>query len=219
MVDVKKDLLELFGLKEEFSEEELQKAYKRLAKIAHPDTGGDSNLFKFITKYKELLLGNETRFEFKEDKSKKNQKEDNSKNYKENKRDKIYDIEFDKLDAHYITGTLNELKGYNIEYIYENINFKFKTLIGINEKSVNLTLKTPYINFVGNNFVEFTSDVIVPKEFKNSKFLKVKVSLLGKKYSFTILNSNETSKVIEYSSLEHFRCLKLIVNLNFKNEN
>lgn len=219
MVDVKKDLLEMFGLKEDFSKEELKQSYKRLVKIAHPDAGGDANLFKFITKCKELLLGDEIGFEFEEDKSKKNPKDNNPKNYKGNKKDKIYDIKFDILDAHYTACKLNELEEYNIENIYENIKVHFKNLIGINEKFVNLTLKTPYINFIGNNFVEFTSDVIIPKEFKNSKFLKVNVFLLNKMDSFIISGSNKTTKVIEYSKWELFSCLKLIINLNFKNEN
>lgn len=219
MVDVKKDLLEMFGLKEDFSKEELKNSYKRLVKIAHPDAGGDANLFKFITKYMEHLLDNKIGFEFEDDKSKKNQKYDNSKNYKGNYRRASRGIKFDLLDNYYSTNRLYELKKYELDEIYQDISLKFKTLAGINEKFVNLTLKTPYINFVGNDFVDFTSDVIIPKEFKKILFLRVKVSILDKNYNFIIFNFKKCSKVVEYKRLKHFRCLKLIVNLNFKNEN
>lgn len=50
--------LEIFGLRENFTREEVNKKFKRLSKIVHPDIGGDENLFKFIMFCKEVLLDN-----------------------------------------------------------------------------------------------------------------------------------------------------------------
>ena len=50
--------LEIFGLRENFTEEKFNKTFRRLAKIVHPDTGGDENLFKFIMCCKEALFDN-----------------------------------------------------------------------------------------------------------------------------------------------------------------
>ena len=51
--------LEIFGLKEDFSESDLRREYRRLAKIVHPDTGGDEQLFKFVDSCKNVLINGE----------------------------------------------------------------------------------------------------------------------------------------------------------------
>lgn len=75
--------LEVFGLKENFSKEELKRKYRELVKIVHPDTGGDENLFKFIETCKNILINGE---EFKE-----------TNNSKSNS----YEIDLETLDLYY----------------------------------------------------------------------------------------------------------------------
>lgn len=206
MVNLKKDLLELFELKENFSEDELKKSYKRLVKIAHPDTGGDANLFKFIKKAKDLLLSGD-KIEFDDSINSKNEFEMKKENSKRTH------IKFESLCKLY---SQYRIKEYEADTIYEIISVKFKNLFGINEKSINLNLTTPYSQFEINRFVEFTSDIIIPKEFKNSLILNVNVSILDKKYNFIILNIFKITKVIEYNMFGSFDSLKLILNLTFK---
>ena len=40
--------LSIFGLNEKYSQSEINSAYRRLAKITHPDSGGDNNIFLFV---------------------------------------------------------------------------------------------------------------------------------------------------------------------------
>ena len=55
-MNISRDLaLEIFGLKDDFSIQELNYAYRKLAKITHPDRGGDKNLFIFIKECKDIL--------------------------------------------------------------------------------------------------------------------------------------------------------------------
>lgn len=57
-MDISKELaLELYGLKDNFTEDDLKQQFRRLSKITHPDTGGDANLFKFVTECRNVLMG------------------------------------------------------------------------------------------------------------------------------------------------------------------
>ena len=47
--------LSIFGLNENYSQSEISYAYRKLAKITHPDSGGDKNLFLLVKECKELL--------------------------------------------------------------------------------------------------------------------------------------------------------------------
>lgn len=57
-MDISRKLaLEIFGLQDgKYTECDLNSAYRKLSKIAHPDSGGNSTLFIFITECRNMLL-------------------------------------------------------------------------------------------------------------------------------------------------------------------
>lgn len=58
------NLYDILGVKSDCDQKEIVKAYKRLVKKAHPDRGGDSELFEFITHAFNILNNAEKRKEY-----------------------------------------------------------------------------------------------------------------------------------------------------------
>ena len=67
---------EILNIKEDATDEEIKKAYRKLSKEYHPDTNKDKSeeeqkeaedMFRLITKAKEILLNKETREKFDEE--------------------------------------------------------------------------------------------------------------------------------------------------------
>lgn len=110
-MNISRDLaLSVFGLKEGYSEKELSEAYRRLAKITHPDSVGDNNLFVFIKECKDVLENNIQN----SDNSVNSRKKDSSPQAKDIK---ITDISLDLLHEEYIL--LNKhMKAFHIRNIY-----------------------------------------------------------------------------------------------------
>jgi molecular chaperone DnaJ len=55
------DLYEILGVSRDASEEEIKRAYRKLARELHPDTGGDEERFKELTTAYEVLRNPQTR--------------------------------------------------------------------------------------------------------------------------------------------------------------
>ena len=56
----------ILGLNKDASKEEIKEAYKKLAKLHHPDKGGNEEMFKLIKSAYELLINEESRNHFDE---------------------------------------------------------------------------------------------------------------------------------------------------------
>ena len=60
----KRDYYEVLGLKKDASEQDIKKAYRKLAKEHHPDKGGDSEKFKEISESYEVLSDKKRKEEY-----------------------------------------------------------------------------------------------------------------------------------------------------------
>jgi len=56
----------ILGISKDASKEEIKEAYRNLAKLHHPDKGGNEELFKLISSSYELLMNDEARIHFDE---------------------------------------------------------------------------------------------------------------------------------------------------------
>ena len=52
-----KEAIEIFNLEQNYTEEEVRAAYKRLMQKNHPDSGGSNYLASQINQAKDILLG------------------------------------------------------------------------------------------------------------------------------------------------------------------
>lgn len=60
----KRDYYEILGINKNSTQEEIKKAYRKLAMTHHPDKGGDDELFKEITEAYEVLSDNDKRHKY-----------------------------------------------------------------------------------------------------------------------------------------------------------
>jgi len=60
----KKDYYEVLGVTKSATQEEIKKAFRNLAKIHHPDKGGDENIFKEISEAYEILSDNDKKIKY-----------------------------------------------------------------------------------------------------------------------------------------------------------
>ena len=208
--------LSIFGLNDTYSQSEINSAYHRLAKITHPDSGGDNNLFLFVKECRDLLEKNiqNTVFSSKAT-TKTNTAPQNNVKFANIDLDMLYD-EYDIL-ADY-------MKEFNIcdiiSNMYISINPIFKKSL---TKWKNYTLKCPFKSFLASHQREiiFEENIIISPEFEKYKFFKVFIQIEEKKYHFFISRNSfkEFSSFVafkEYASSEHFLTS---VRLSFKNYN
>lgn len=190
--------LEVFGLKENFSKEELKREYKRLVKIVHPDVGGDENLFKFIETCKNMLINNEDIQE--------------TSNYKSNS----YEIDLEILDLYY-PEFMGEIKEYNIVEIKTSLLIYIQPILGKNlEKCFVVETRIPYNKFdKSSGILKFEQTIEIPKEMQKFRKFKVRVEFFEDTFKFKV--SNGSFKVIKHQKFDNFKCLKAICELNFKN--
>ena len=59
-----KDYYDILGVKKDASEDEIKKAFRRLARKHHPDTGGSEEKFKEINEAYEVLSDSEKRSQY-----------------------------------------------------------------------------------------------------------------------------------------------------------
>lgn len=188
--------LSIFGLDEKYSQSEINSAYRKLAKITHPDTGGDKNLFLFIKECKQLLEKNITinNFSFKTG-TNSNPTPQNTVNSANIELNLLYE-EYNLLEKY--------MKDYNIKNIVSNMYVSVRPIF---KKSLtrwkNYSLQYPFEYFLASKQKEilFKETIYFPKEFEKYKFFKVFIQIEEKKYHFFI--SINASK--EISSLSAFK--------------
>lgn len=201
--------LEVFGLKENFSKEELKREYKRLVKIVHPDVGGDENLFKFIETCNNILINRE---DFQETNNNKSNSYENNAGFAEEK----FVIDLKKLDLYY-PEFMGKIKKYNIIEIKTSILICIQPILGKNlEKCFVVETRIPYNKFdKSSGILKFEQTIEIPKEMQKFRRFKVRVEFLEDTFKFIV--SNGSFKVIKHHKFDHFKCLKTICELNFKN--
>lgn len=180
----------VFGLKDNFTQNELKTRYRSLSKITHPDTGGDENLFKFITACKEVLENNKDTSS-----NSSNQKRDSSYTSKQSSKETtniklrtLYDIIYDLNDY---------TDKYDIQIIHTQIDITVSSRRKMNNMSVNLYKH--FNDFIEAGFVKFPTTVIeVHEPLGYGKKLKVEVILFGEKYKFKITRKKKFH-TLEYS--------------------
>ena len=213
--------LEVFGLKEDFSESDLKREYRRLVKIVHPDTGGDEQLFKFIDSCKNILINGEDISENVQETNnqnvhKKSNHESNSysNNTKSEKKDAVISLEV--LDSDYPNYIEKKEKEYNIVeiaislviYIQPRFRKKF-------EKCIIVKTVIPYSNFNKQlGIVKFNQTIKIPKEIQKFRRFKVRVKFLNDTFEFNVADGD--FKVIEHAEYEYVKCLKSICELHFE---
>lgn len=164
----RKTALEIFGLKEDFTKEQLKKEFTRLTKVVHPDKGGCANLFRFVTCCKEELLNPDS------------------------KEKKGHWIDLKTLKSYVYCGELNTLlKQYKIDTIYCDIRLSITPYR--NEKYTThmyhkLTYPFNCYQDIGN--IRFSTTIKLPKEFDRFKKFKVKVEYKEETFEFVLSRKN-----------------------------
>jgi len=204
--------LEIFGLKEDFSESDLKKEYRRLVKIVHPDAGGDKKLFEFIDSCKNLLINGENVSE--NTNETKNHKANSYKNNTKSEKENGF-ITLETLDKDYDYLGKYERK-YNILEIRTSlliyIRPRFRKSL---EKCITVDIAIPYSQFNKiSGFVKFNQTIKIPAEMQKFRKCKVRVKFLNDTFKFNV--SDGDFKVIEHQRYEYVECLKSVCELHFK---
>lgn len=173
--------LEIFGLRKNFTKEEINKNFRRLSKIVHPDTGGDENLFKFIMCCKEILLDNSKinniKKEEKEPKQSENRKGSNKKLAHINI-NTLYDIYYD-LDSYTNKYDIIDIMGSARIFIIPCKKQKYCD-------SKTISFSQPFREFEELNFVCFSKVVKLPEDLKKFKKFKIRVEFFGETFEFKV---------------------------------
>lgn len=177
--------LEIFGLRENFTREEVNKSFKRLSKIVHPDIGGDENLFKFIMFCKEVLLDNSKINDVKQtdEKPKTRQSKEDSKKESVyiNLRD-LYYI-YNELYSHIKKCNIIEIRGTAQVFIIPCRNKKYRI-------SKIIEFSQPFMEFLKLDFASFSTTVKLPENLKKFKKFKVRVEFMGQTFKFYLSMKN-----------------------------
>ena len=200
--------LEIMGLDENFSDSDLKKAYRRLAKIMHPDTGGDKKLFELLELCKNVITCGE-------ESNKESQKSDFKKPSTSPQKENVY-ITLETLDNDYPHYIKYHERKYNIVEIHMSlliyIRPKFRKSL---EKCIIVKSYVPYWEFDQNlGVVKFNHTITIPEELQKFKKFKVRAEFLNKSYNFSA--SPGDIKVIQHSQYNYVKCLKSICELHFK---
>ena len=205
--------LEIFGLKEDFSESDLKREYRRLAKIVHPDTGGDEKLFKFLETCKNVLITGENAFENTRETSNHKPGPCNSNAKAEKVNAWIHLKDLVEVYPDYL---------YKYEQMYNIFEIKASLLIYIQprfrrnlEKCITLEAIIPYSELNRSlDIVKFNVTIKIPKEMQKFRKFKVRIKFLNSDYVFNI--SDGDIKVMEHAKYEYVRCLKSVCELHFE---
>ena len=207
--------LEVFNLKEGYTEEELKSAYRRLSKICHPDTGGDQNLFVFITSCKDVLqckINPQNKPDV--EKKKTNPSSTTKANSRPTEKIKV-DVEVEKIYEFF-----NSTKSFfaQIRNVFvDSVICMYPTFNKKEKKSYPIRFETEFnflnckVDVVDNRLnIKFQKSIIVPEEFKKLKKIRVKIKFMDKTYKFTISKSKK-SHIIKWKKKD----MKLDVAVNF----
>lgn len=191
--------LEVFGLKDGFTQDELNKEFKRLSKVVHPDVGGSANLFKFIKSCKETLAnasGSQTESKTQE-----------KKNGKERARINLSILYDDYYDLGYYTSK------YEITEIYSKARVYITPTRDKKEsENISINLTQPFYEFRTLGFANFSTTVKLPERFQKFKKFNVRVEFNGETFKFKISRKNPFHIVKD----EHITRFNTVLELNFK---
>lgn len=182
--------LYVFNLKEDYTTQELKEAYKKLAMISHPDTGGTNNLFAFINACNDVLQ---------QDNKNSNSNQNNTKSSSSNTQKTTNSYEFITLselyEFYYIISCSCDSKIFKdiISHATFHISPIFRKKLS---KEFNITLSMEYSDFFkcAKKYVLFSTKLNLPAEFSKYNFFKVVLFIEKKKYTFWLNAKN--SKVI-----------------------
>ena len=184
--------LEILGLKEGFSEEELRKQYRKLVKIVHPDNGGDKTLFELIVLCKNTLQSTENAL-----KNSQYETTQETKNYKTSGNLYMYERKYNIV----------EIKASLIVFIRP----KYKKNL---QKCYTIFSTISYKSFKQLGIVKISETVRIPEEMKKFRKFSIRVEFLGDTFKFNV--SDGTFKVVKHKKYEYVECLNCICELHFK---
>lgn len=194
--------LEIFSLKDNFTTDELNKRYRELSKIVHPDTGGDEALFKLLTCCKNTLTGTA---------SKASSTKSSSPASKSN----------EKANAYVNLKTLEEIYFSLSEYLSEWNIIEIRSMARIQisprwkkEQSVsmNINLAQPFEQFQRAGFVSFSKTISIPETLKKYKAFNVRVEFMGETHRFKI----STKKPVHTIKHKHYLKFNSLLELKFE---
>lgn len=199
--------LEILGLGENFTQEEVNKNFRKLSKMIHPDLGGDENLFKFIMCCKEVLLYNSkintTQQTHKASEMQENKKDSKKKSVYVNLSD-LYDI-YDSLDDYIEEYDITDIKGIARIFIIPCKNKKYC-------ESANIHFSQEFKEFEKLNFANFSTTVKLPENLKKFKKFKIRVEFMGETFEFT-LSMKKPFHIVKYKKYSRFNS---IIELKFE---
>lgn len=204
--------LEVFGLKEGFTQEELNKAFRKLSKVTHPDTGGDDNLFRFIMSCKETLSKKS---------STNNSKTQTQKGYTHQPKQEAYNKKSEKEEKNIYLNTLYKIYRRLHEYTseYDIIEILGSARVYITpcrkkkeSKSFNIQLEQSFKEFQNLGFAKFATTIVLPETFRKFKYFDVRVEFMGDTFNF-ILSMKSPFHIVKYRDIFEFNS---IIELNFE---
>ncbi len=171
--------LEIFGLKDGCSEDDINKKYRTLSKVVHPDTGGDENLFLLLTTCKDTLLKPHSTASPTTNSS--NAKQTSSAPSK-----KTYYIDLTQLYDSYFS--LDELLSqFDITNIHGTARINISPCRQRNKReSSTVTIIQPFGEFRKLSFVLFKQNIILSEEFKKHTSFNVRVDFMGETFKFKL---------------------------------
>lgn len=206
-MDISKNLaLAIFGLNEKYSENDLSKSYHRLARIIHPDCGGDQNLFFLINECKEILEKNLQTSSNSFESFCENKAANHSffyTNHWPKEKNVQKDIPLTTLYKEYDL-LWQYPKYFHIKNIVSNIYISIEPIFKkSNVKHIDILLKSSFTDFYEAcpNEIVFEKTILIPKDFKEYNFFKVLVQIEEKKYIFFIFKNSFK----EFSSFTAFK--------------
>lgn len=212
MVVPRSTALEIFGLKENFSESELKSAYRRLVKIVHPDAGGDAELFKFIEACKNLLVNGESTSQ---NATETNNQKSNSHQANTRPKKETVGVTLGLLDQEYPNNIGEYEQKYDIQTIRASLLVYIRPKYRKNmEKCITVKATIPYSELNKElNFVKFTQTIRIPEEMHKFRKFKVRIDFLNETFTFKV--SSGDIKVIKHAKYNYMTCLKSICELHF----
>lgn len=185
--------LDVFGLSDSPSELDINKAYKRLVKCAHPDKGGDKNLFSFITECKNVLLKGDAS-KRKTSQNSCNNSDSNNTSTTQKSGKKNYYVNLSDLYNIYYYSLGRIQQECNITDIRTSINMYIYPVFRKNKlKVIQVQTSCDFSDLSKFGYVPLKCYVKLPEEFCKYNKFNVSFSLLDKSFSKTLSTNSINS--------------------------
>ncbi len=198
-MNVSRDIaLEVFGLKEGFTEKDIEAQYKKLAKITHPDAGGDDNLFRFVKECKNILTHSSS-----------------SSTQEQIERFIILQQLYDSCEVIGAEQTIETLEEFNVTEIRARLSIQISPLFRKDlTQVINQTLVTSTYDFKLAQNVIFCSNIRYPKEIQKFSWFRISLNFLAASKKFIIFKQGFHSW--QYKPDDCFHPFPTTLNLTFK---